>query len=180
MIAAFLLVFAALAVYGLSQVAQSPSGPSAPPLPVVAKAGDFTLPVVTENGLSDQMVSLSSFRGKVVVLEFMVSWCTSCQAMAPTIGALHGAYSDENVIFISVAGTFRGADAESTAKFIRDYGTSWTHVLDSSNALFNSYQVKGTPTYFIIDGNGNIRSIHNGAVSYGTLASDIEKLTLEQ
>jgi len=137
-------------------------------------APDFTLRVVTGDGLSDETVKLSSFQGKVVVLEFMVSWCPACQQMAPTVEYLKQSYRNQDVVFISVAGTQRGATAESTAEFIRQYRVTWTHVLDEDNSVFAKYRVESTPTYLILDRSGNILSRFQGVVPTDTLAEAID------
>jgi thiol-disulfide isomerase/thioredoxin len=138
-------------------------------------APDFTLRVVTVTGLSDQTVTLSSLRGKVVFLEFMISWCHVCQEMAPSIEYLSHSYEGQDVVFISVAGTQNGATAESTAEFIRQYKSTWTYVLDTDTSLFTTYRIDATPTFLIIDRSGVILSRLQGAVSTGALSSAINQ-----
>jgi len=150
------------------------SQPPRPPGGAGDFAPDFALQVVTAEGLTDQTVHLSDYRGKVVVLEFMVSWCHVCQEMEPAIVTLHNRYSDQDVVFLSVAGTQRGATAESTAGFIREYGATWTHVLDSDNSVFSAYGVDATPTYFILDKSGKILSRFEGVVTTDAFSKAIE------
>jgi thiol-disulfide isomerase/thioredoxin len=137
-------------------------------------APDFTLQVVSDAGLVGQTVALSSFRGKVVVLEFMMSWCHICQQMAPSVEYLKEKYHDQDVVFLSVAGTQGGATAESTAQFIRQYGVTWTHLLDADNSVFTKYRVDATPTYLVIDGNGKILSRFQGIVATDAFARAID------
>jgi len=148
--------------------------PSREPGSVGDIAPDFTLPVVTSSGLSNQTVTLSSFRGKVVFLEFMVSWCRVCQQMAPSVEYLNEKYSGQDVVFLSVAGTQNGASAESTAAFIGQYHATWTHALDTENSAFASYKVQATPTYLILDRSGKILSRFEGSVPTDALAKAIE------
>jgi len=129
---------------------------------------------VTAEGLTDNMIQLSSFRGRVVVLEFMVSWCHVCQQMAPSIAYLNDKYSGQDVVFLSVAGTHSGATAESTAEFIREHGATWTHVLDSDNSVFPKYGVEATPSYFIIDGSGKILSKFQGILGTDAFSAAID------
>jgi cytochrome c-type biogenesis protein len=168
------LVLAIWAVYSLSQ-------PSSQPNPTTGQtsasgAPDFTLPVVGPNGLTGQRVSLSSFRGKVVLLEFMEPWCSHCQTMAPILESLYQQYGS-NVVFLSVAGSWSGANVNDAATFIRDYRSSWVFVYDSSGTTFSAYGVQATPTFFLIDRNGQIASTYQGAVSADTLASDLTRLS---
>jgi len=139
-------------------------------------APDFTLPSVDRNGLTGQTVSLSTFRGKVVLLEFMVPWCEHCQKMAPTLEKLHEQFG-QNVVFLSVAGAWNGASGNDAAQFIRTYGSTWTYVYDSSNSIFTMYGVNQTPTFFLISKNGQIAGTYQGEVAYDTLAADLTRLS---
>jgi len=128
-------------------------------------APDFELEVVGPNGLTGETVKLSSLRGRVVFLEFIESWCSACRWIAPAVESIRQDYEARGVVFISVAGTHRGANASSTAAFIRELQTQWTYVLDSDNRVFSRYNVEATPTFFIIDSNGVIVSTYKGAAT---------------
>ena len=51
-------------------------------------APDFTLPIVDSNGLTGKNVTLSSFKGSPVILEFTEPWCDACKTMVPTLKTL--------------------------------------------------------------------------------------------
>ena len=133
-------------------------------------APDFTLPVVGPNGLTGQTVTLSSFRGKVVLLEFMEPWCPHCQNMAPVLDGLYTQYGKGNVVFLTVAGPWNGATADDAAGFIGKYGTSWLYVYDSSGTIFSEYGVNSTPTFYIIGTDGSVSTSMTGEQTSGTLA----------
>ena len=174
-----ILVVAIWAVYSFTQP-PSPSttttstGTTATGVPV---APDFTLPVVTQDGLTGQRISLSSFRGKVVLLEFMEPWCSVCQDMAPMLDRLYAQYEAQNVVFLAVAGPYNSATADDAAKFIRDYGTAWTFVYDSSGTTFTTYGVPATPTFFLIAKNGSIDTRYEGTnATFEILAAGLTRL----
>jgi thiol-disulfide isomerase/thioredoxin len=144
------------------------------PLGVGGIAPDFELKAVGPNGLTGEMVKLSSFRGRVVFLEFMESWCEYCRAVAPAVESIREDYEAKGVVFISVAGTHQGADAQSTAAFIRDSGTQWTYVLDSDNKIFSKYNVEATPSIFILDRNGVIVSTFSGIKSSQVMTAALD------
>jgi thiol-disulfide isomerase/thioredoxin len=160
-----LLIFAVIIIAVLLVAGYVISQPPNEPAAVGEVAPDFTLPIVTSAGVSNQTVTLSSFRGSVVVLEFMLSSCHFCQQMQSSLAYIHFMYRDKGVVFLSVAGTLNGATAQSTAEFIRQYNSTWTHVLDSDNAVFAQYKVQGTPTYLILDKDGKIVSKFQGLVT---------------
>lgn len=139
-------------------------------------APDFTLHVVTADGLSAQTTSLSSYQGKVVVLEFMEPWCPHCQNMASVLESLYAQYGSGNVVFLSVAGPWNGATAGDAASFIHNYntyGTNWVYVYDSSGIVFSNYGVNSTPTFFIIGKDGSISDTFQGEQTSGTLSGAI-------
>lgn len=166
--AAILIIFLAAVAYVISQPPRQAAG-------IGDNAPDFTLHVVTATGLTDQTVTLSSFRGKVVFLMFMVSWCQVCREMAPSIEYLSTTYQGQDVVFLSVAGTQKGATAESTADFIRQYKSTWTYALDTDTSVFTTYGVDATPTFLILDRSGVILSRLQGAVSTAALSSAIDR-----
>ncbi|MGA8905760.1 MAG: TlpA disulfide reductase family protein [Candidatus Bathyarchaeia archaeon] len=139
---------------------------------------DFTLLDVV-NG---QPVTLSSFRGKIVFLEFMEPWCPHCQSMAPNLEKLYNQFGNK-VVFISVAGPWNGPDgkpasAADAVNFINQYGSTWTYVYDSSGTVMNNeFGVTSTPTFFIIGKDGSILTSYTGEQSYDTLAAYLNSVS---
>jgi thiol-disulfide isomerase/thioredoxin len=168
-------VFVAILIIFLAVVGYIVSQPPHQAASIGDTAPDFTLKVVTLTGLSDQSVTLSSLRGKVVFLEFMVSWCPVCQQMAPSLAYLSHQYQGQDVVFLSVAGTQNGATAESTAAFISEYHSTWTYVLDTDRSAFGEYRIDATPTFLILDRSGVILSRMQGTISTDALSGAIDR-----
>lgn len=142
-------------------------------------APDFTLRIITKDGLTNERFTLSSTRGKVVFMEFIMSWCSVCDRVAPTVKKLHDQYSARDVVFVTVAGKDARATEEETAKFLQEHGITWTSVFDERLEVFSLYSVRGTPTFVIIGRDGRIIEIIVGAQSYEYLASAIERALRE-
>ncbi len=169
-----IIIIAIWVVYSLSQPTTIPNTPTT--MTQVSghpAAPDFSLPVVSGGGLTGQTVTLSSFRGKVVLLEFMEPWCPHCQKMAPVLENLYNQYGKGNVVFLTVAGPWQGATADDTARFIKDYGSTWSYVYDSSGSALSVYGVNATPTFIIIGRDGSIVARYEGEQSYDTLAAGL-------
>jgi cytochrome c-type biogenesis protein len=167
-----------MAIIGVAYIFVAPSRSTATTT-MVGEAPDFTLPVVDRSGLTGQMITLSSFRGKVVLLEFMEPWCPHCQNMAPVVETLYRQYGSQNVIFLSIAGPWNGATANDAAQFIRIYQCTWTYVYEASNSIFTTYGVTGTPTFVLIAKNGQIAQVYNNLTpetTANTLAAEITRL----
>jgi thiol-disulfide isomerase/thioredoxin len=134
-------------------------------------APDFTLPVVGTNGPTGGSITLSSLRGKVVLLEFMEPWCPHCQADAPILNQLHQKYPDLTIV--SVAGPWSGASENDLAQFEQNYGSNWVYLFDSSGSIMNMYGVTATPTFFVINKDGSVATSLQGQQDYGSLESAV-------
>jgi thiol-disulfide isomerase/thioredoxin len=168
---ALIALFVFIAVVAIIYVVATAPAPP-PPGPVTVT--DFTLPEVSASGLTGRQVSLSQFYGKVIVLQFMVPWCPHCQNMAPILRQLYSQYGPDGVVFITVSGSWSGATAGDAANFIKQYGSQWTYLYDSSGTAFNQYGVTSTPTLFIISKSKTIANTLGGEVSYAELAADLD------
>jgi peroxiredoxin len=116
-----------------------------------AKAPDFTQPDV--NG---KPISLSSFKGKYVLLDFWASWCKPCRIDNPDVVKAYNEFKDKN---FTVFGVSLDQSKEAWLQAIQQDGLTWTHASDLkfwSNEAAVLYGVQGIPANFLIDPQGNI------------------------
>ncbi|MCX8202808.1 MAG: TlpA family protein disulfide reductase [Nitrososphaeria archaeon] len=137
-------------------------------------APDFTARVLTPDGLTERSFSLSEYRGSVIFLDFVFSWCPHCKNMAPKVKALHEEFSAKGVRFVTVAGSSRSSP-EDSAKFLRDHGISWTAVYDAEMSVFQKFGVRGTPTYVVIGRDGRIITKLAGEQPYEVLKGYLQE-----
>ena len=119
-------------------------------------APDFTLPT-----LSGAPIRFSDLRGKVVLLNFWVTWCGSCRAEMPTIDALYRRYKNRGLEVLAV-----NLDAATTSKvqaFVGELGVTFRVGLDPSSSIARTYRVAGLPTTYLIDRAGNVAVQEVGA-----------------
>jgi peroxiredoxin len=130
---------------------------SGTPLALASNAPDFNLPSVDGN-----TYSLSAQKGKVVVLEFMATWCPHCQADAPMMNQLDAAYKSKNVQIFGVNATPYGHDHTSPVKasdlqwFHDNYSVTFPLLFDKDLKSANDYQVVSYPTIYMVDQQGKI------------------------
>jgi thiol-disulfide isomerase/thioredoxin len=136
--------------------------------------GDFTLPIVGAKGLTGSNLTLSSFRGNVIVLEFMRPSCPFSQKAAPFMEKLYEQYAKKGVVFIAIAGRWDSSPA-AVAEFIQRYNSSLTYVYDSTGEVFQMYAVKAVPTLFVLSKSGAVSSSYLGAPSYDIIAKAIDE-----
>ncbi len=116
-----------------------------------ATAPNFTLKDVNGNP-----VSLSSFRGKYVLIDFWASWCGPCRMENPNVVAAYKEYSDEN---FTILGVSLDREKDSWIDAIQQDKLTWTQVSDLkgwNSAAARLYHVNGIPANFLIDPSGKI------------------------
>jgi cytochrome c biogenesis protein CcmG, thiol:disulfide interchange protein DsbE len=117
------------------------------------QAPNFTLPRL--NGTGD--VSLHSFRGKVVLLNFWASWCAPCREEAPLFNQIQSQYGRRGV---AVVGVDSQDFASSARSFARELHVNYTLVHDSSNDVTNRWGVSsGFPVTFVINRQGAVQKV---------------------
>ena len=120
---------------------------------VGALAPDFTLP--TPEG---KMLSLSQFRGKVVVVDCWASWCGPCRAENPNMVALYNANKDKNFTILGVS-LDKPNDKDKWVKAIADDKLTWNHVSDLKywqSMICDLYVISSIPETILIDKDGKI------------------------
>ena len=101
-------------------------------------------------------VSLSDYKGKVVLIEFWASFCTVCVADLPTVKQLYEKYTPKG---FNVLGISMDVDAAALRAKVKEAGLPWPQIMDGKSfdgELPNLYAVQGTPSYFVLDRSGRI------------------------
>jgi peroxiredoxin len=115
------------------------------------QAPDFTLP--DANGKD---ISLSSFKGKYVLVDFWASWCAPCRQENPNVVKAYNEFKAKN---FTILGVSLDKEKEAWLKAIQDDHLTWTHVSDlkfwNSKAV-DVFKFDGIPFNVLIDPQGRI------------------------
>jgi len=120
---------------------------------VGAMAPDFAQP--DTNGT---MVSLASFKGKYVLLDFWASWCGPCRAENPNVVKAFNTFKGKNFTILSVS-LDRPGKKDNWMKAIHKDGLAWNHVSDLKfwdNDAAKLYGIQAIPQNLLIDPSGKI------------------------
>ena len=135
-------------------------------MPAMAGDGVSVGDTAPDFALSDTAgneVSLSDFKGKIVVLEWLNPDCPFVQRhyKAGTMKDLAARYEDDDVVWLTINSTHY-MDAEANAKFKADNGLPYTILVDQDGKVGHLYGAKTTPHMYIIDGSGAL--VYIGAI----------------
>lgn len=101
--------------------------------------------------LEGEEVSISEFKGKVVMIDFWETWCKPCLASFPTLQKLQEEYS-ENFVVLAVTPGFTDS-REDAQKFANNNDYDFEYLMDS-NGLNEDLGVQGIPFKVFVDANG--------------------------
>ncbi|MBT9259548.1 MAG: TlpA family protein disulfide reductase [Clostridiales bacterium] len=123
----------------------------------------FPAPAFTLPDLEGKPQDLQSWRGEPVILNFWATWCPPCQWEMPAIDAFHKETGARVV----------GIDMQEHPLKVRDYiqarGFTYPILLDEKGDVSRLYWVRNIPTTFVVDGQGIIRYVHQGPITYPEL-----------
>jgi cytochrome c biogenesis protein CcmG/thiol:disulfide interchange protein DsbE len=127
--------------------------------------------------LDGKSVSLSDFKGKVVVFDIWATWCPPCRAEIPHFIELQNEWKDKGVTIVGMSVDSTGA--ADVAKFAKDNGMNYPIVM-GDEATATAYGAdQGIPTTVVIDKKGNIVASHLGLTDKDVFESDIKKALAE-
>ncbi len=143
-----------------------------PPEPAREPAPSFTL-----QDLNGKQVSLSDFKGKVVILDFWATWCPPCVKEIPHFIELHEQYKDRGFAMVGISLDHQGISVVKS--FVQKNQVNYP-ILMTDGRVDKAYGgITSIPTTFVIDSAGNIRQKYVGYRDKAIFEADIKALLEE-
>lgn len=149
-----------------------PPSEKAPPSPSGKAAPLFTL-----RDLNGEQVSLSDFKGKVVILDFWATWCPPCVIEIPHFIELYEKYKDQGFAMVGISLDHGGVGVVES--FVRKYQINYPILMADGQVVKAYGNITSIPTTFVIDRQGNIRRMYIGYRDKGVFEADIKALLAE-
>lgn len=132
-------------------------------------------PEVTVAGLRGERLSLSGFKGKVVLVNFWATTCTTCVGEMPQLVALREKYAGQGYETLAIAMDYD--PPEYVKAFVAKTGLPFPVGMDSDGSAARAFGgVRLTPTSYLVDRQGRIVQQYLGAPDFGRLEALVVEL----
>ncbi|MFZ2026683.1 MAG: cytochrome c biogenesis protein DipZ [Microgenomates group bacterium] len=131
--------------------------------------------------LNSNPLSMSSLKGKVVLVDFWTYTCINCIRTLPTLTSWHTKYKDKGLVIVGIHTPEFAFERskENVESALKMYGISYPVLQDNDYENWNAYSNRYWPAKYLIDASGRIRYTHFGEGAYEETEKKIQELLLE-
>jgi thiol-disulfide isomerase/thioredoxin len=140
-------------------------------------APEISLPLLEGQGRLD----LPALRGRVVLLDFFATWCPPCQKEMPVLARLAERHKDKGLQVIGIDAIDREQGGiPRVRRFVARFGLPFPIALDYREEAADAYRVEAIPTLVLIDREGMVRAVYQGAREEAELEEALLELLQER
>lgn len=117
------------------------------------------LPEIGLKDLRGQRVDLASLKGKVVIVDFLASWCAPCKQEMPVLDRLYKKYKDRGLVVVGVS---VDQELDNLKGLLKQVPVSFSVVHDADHQVAGRYKPPRMPSSYVVDRKGVVRHVHAG------------------
>ena len=140
-------------------------------------------PAFSLQTVAGDRISLTAYRGKVVLVNFWGTWCEPCKRELPALQAANERLGAKGLAIIGVNLTddekLQGVSEDGIRQFVAQYNLTYPIALDREGSVTNAFRVFPLPTSFFIDAQGQIRYVHVGELTLDDVTARFTELQRE-
>ncbi len=128
-------------------------------------------PSFTLSALDGTKLTLASFRGRPVLLNFWATWCVPCRTELPALQR----FAQEQQGRWAVLGVDELEDRGAVTNFAQSLDITYPLATDTDGSVGQRYNIGGLPSTFAVDAQGIIRKVHLGPLG----STDLQQILQE-
>jgi thiol-disulfide isomerase/thioredoxin len=123
---------------------------------------DYPAPELNLTDLNGDPVSLSDYRGSVVLVNLWATWCPPCREEMPTLLKFYEKYRSKGFVLIALD---QGETVEQVIPFVEEFQLTFPVWMDITSSAGRSFNTMSLPSSYVIDRNGRVRLMWIGGIS---------------
>lgn len=127
---------------------------------------DYQAPEIALTNLFSQNVSLSDYKGKIVLVNNWATWCPPCKAEMPTLEAFYQEHVNDGFIIIAIES---GESLEEVTEFVEYYGITFPVWIDREGIALDAFNNWNLPSSYVLDREGTVRLAWTGEINTAML-----------
>ncbi len=169
-------------VAALAVIASGGTASGVPPTPAPVTLANPSLigqpaPNFELEGRRGNTTRLSSYRGRIVLLNFWATWCEPCQRELPAFANFNAEQGSRGAIVLAVNA---GETPEQVTDYFKEHHLKNIPVLmDTDLAVYDLYNIQLLPTTYVIDAMGVVRYMHLGELTLEDMSAYLAELSSE-
>ena len=128
-------------------------------LPALALDSGQRLPEIGLNDVAGRKIDLASLKGKVVIVDFLASWCGPCKQELPVLEKLYKKYGSQGLVVVGVSVDEELSNLQGLLKQVK---VTFPVVHDASKGVAGRYKPPRMPSSYVVDRKGVVRHVHGG------------------